>query len=148
MHTIEERFWDKVALSGRGGCWEWAGWTNLRGYGQMAISGHIVLAHRLSFEMCNGRIPSGLCVLHKCDNPPCVNPEHLFLGTRADNVADKKAKGRCSRLGRRKLRPEDVFAVRSLLESGLTLEKIASIFGVQKACIHKIKAGKTWGHLI
>lgn len=82
------------------GCWEWA-LTRDRPpcmpYGRCYIGKRYVSAHRKSWEIANGAIPEGLCVLHRCDNPPCVNPDHLFLGTRADNVADRVAKGRCAR---------------------------------------------------
>ena len=82
------------------GCWEWA-LTRERPprlpYGRCYIGKRYVVAHRKSWEIVNGAIPEGLCVLHRCDNPPCVNPDHLFLGTRADNVADRVAKGRSAR---------------------------------------------------
>ena len=89
--TIEERFWSKVALSD--GCWLWGG-CKRKGYGAINIGGRIHDAHRLSYTIANGEIPEGLCVLHKCDNPSCVNPLHLRLGSLADNVADMVAKGR------------------------------------------------------
>lgn len=75
------------------GCWEWKGFTNPKGYGIIAGSGQ-VLAHRVSYRELVGPIPDGLCVLHRCDNPPCYNPAHLFLGTRADNNRDMRDKGR------------------------------------------------------
>ena len=93
---VEERFWEKVKKSTD--CWNWTAGTNSKGYGRILNSrkeceGEIS-AHRLSWVLHNGPIPEGLQVLHNCDNPPCVRPDHLFLGTNLDNMRDKKNKGR------------------------------------------------------
>lgn len=81
-------------ICGRTDCWHWCGPTNAFGYGRITYQGKLSVAHRLSWVAFNGPIPDGLSVLHRCDNPSCINPEHLFLGTYSDNLRDAWAKGR------------------------------------------------------
>lgn len=99
--SVVERFWLKVAQAE--GCWLWLGAKGRRGYGYLHRGGktdrHPIRAHRASWEIHFGAIPAGLWVLHKCDNPPCVNPNHLFLGTRKDNMDDCASKGRVCTIG-------------------------------------------------
>ena len=90
---VAERFWSKVKKQPNG-CWEWQAAKTRLGYGRFAPEGTTVKAHRVSFELCKGPIPDGMHVMHSCDNPPCVNPEHLSLGSNQDNVNDREAKGR------------------------------------------------------
>lgn len=98
--TVAERFWPKVDKNGPvvraelGPCWVWTGCQDDRGRGQISAPGGKVRVHRLAWTLCNGEIPGGSSVLHRCDNPRCVNPEHLFLGTQADNIHDMWSKGR------------------------------------------------------
>lgn len=96
-----EQFWAKVDKSGE--CWIFHGAHDPQGYGYVnraALAPHMLKAHRYSWMLANGPIPDGMCVLHRCDNPPCVNPDHLWLGTIGDNNRDKMLKGRASRVTR------------------------------------------------
>ncbi len=86
------RFWQKVQKGD--GCWEWQGSRNKLGYGITSLRGRAIRAHRVSWEIVNGPIPDGLLVCHRCDNPACVRPDHLFLGTQIDNLRDMRTKGR------------------------------------------------------
>jgi len=88
----ESRFWAFVSKAD--GCWTWGGATNRKGYGRFTVGGKLRLAHRLVWAWTRGPIPDGVRVLHHCDNPACVNPKHLFLGTDQDNTNDMVAKGR------------------------------------------------------
>lgn len=96
---LRTRFWDRVDKSGE--CWLWFGKIEWDGYGRVKYKGKSYRAHRVAWELVNGEIEDGLLVLHRCDNPLCCNPSHLFLGTQQDNMTDKKQKGRAT--GRRKL---------------------------------------------
>lgn len=86
---IEERFWARVARDGDG-CWEWLASRSAHGYGYFYYQSKVYKAHRLSYTLENGSIPEGLSVLHRCDNPPCVNPKHLYAGTQTDNMRDRE----------------------------------------------------------
>ncbi len=140
---LHERFWAKVSKSeglGRGDCWEWIGARDLKGYGRLGYTANrTALAHRVSWEILHG--PAALPVLHKCDNPSCVRPEHLFLGTIADNNADMKEKGRMHC----KLTPSQVAEIRERCASGTeSLVTIGRSYGISKFVIWTIKHGKAW----
>lgn len=99
---IEQRFWKWVREMPTG-CWEWTGSRTAPGWhGRVSVNGVMVMAHRVSWEMAHGPIPEGLSVLHHCDNPPCVNPDHLYLGTAKDNARDMVARGRLNSANARK----------------------------------------------
>lgn len=134
-----------------GGCWEWTGYRQKgRGYGFLSFNGEKFRAHRVSWELHNGPIPDGLHILHRCDNPPCVNPEHLFLGTHVDNMTDMVAKGRARGVpghhhGAR-FPIEVVREVRVLAAvGGLTQSQIGRRFGVSQMQVCNIIRGVCWG---
>lgn len=142
------RFWAKVDTSGA--CWVWTACT-ARGYGRFAVKpGDMHSAHRLSWILANGPVPDGLFVLHRCDNRPCVNPDHLFLGTQAENMADKARKGRAARgtgHGCSKLSNANIHEIRSLGAAGVTQRKIASQFGVSQPMVGMILRREKWAHI-
>jgi HNH endonuclease len=146
--TLQDRFWAKVDKSGD--CWTWTASKLTNGYGQFKSSSYkLVLAHRQSYEMANGPIPDGMFVCHKCDNPSCVNPEHLFVGTPMENSQDMVAKGRGnaggpfvgSANGRAVLTEDSVCEIRAL---PLSYRALAERFGVSKSQIARIKTGLAW----
>lgn len=92
--SVKDRFWEKVDVKNKNECWIWNSTTDKNGYGIFKLGNKDVKAHRVSWEFHSGSIPLGMQILHKCDNPPCINPNHLFLGTPQDNMDDKKKKGR------------------------------------------------------
>lgn len=149
-----ERFWRKVDRKQKNDCWNWIGSKIRTGYGQFKSNKKIVLAHRFSWELHFGKIPQNKpCVLHHCDNPKCVNPRHLFLGTQADNVEDMINKGRDNKARQKgednanhKLTVSQIKEIRSL-KGKLTQKEIAKMFNVYHTTIEKIHNNKTWKHV-
>lgn len=140
-----DAFWAKVDQSGE--CWEWTAARNRSGYGRCGWHGHPMLAHRWAYELTYGQIPAGRLVCHRCDNPPCVRPDHLFLGSPRDNAADAVAKNRLpagERSPRAKLSNESVREIRSL-QGRLPQKEVAARFGVHKSIIYGIWKGRRWG---
>ena len=137
--TAEERFWRKVDKTGD--CWLWMGSKAGDGYGYLRIARKHVYAHRYSYTLMHGSIPDGFYVCHHCDVKNCVNPEHLFLGTPADNMLDMMQKGRC---GTTKLSTEDVEYIKA---SDLSYTDLAARLGVTRVCINDVALGKTWSWL-
>lgn len=154
------RFMEKVHKSPKpGGCWLWAGALSHNGYGFFkATSTRQVKAHRFAHEAFVGPIPAGLCVLHRCDTPACVNPKHLFLGTAKQNQADMTRKGR-GRIGARngwaRLTEDEVRTIRRLYipikggrPKGVRLrEEVAARFGISGQQVHRIVTRQVWGHV-
>ncbi|WP_369811150.1 HNH endonuclease signature motif containing protein [Hymenobacter mellowenesis] len=93
IRSVEERFWEKVVIR-QEGCWKWLAATTKGGYGRFKVGKFLAMAHKVSYQFINGPIPEGLLVRHTCDNPTCVNPAHLELGTQKDNMQDRIIRGR------------------------------------------------------
>lgn len=149
------RFWSKVKLRSRNQCWLWTARQFRYGYGNFSVEvGRTTGAHRFAWELEHGAIPDGLRVLHKCDNPPCVNPDHLFLGTQADNVADMIAKGRKvngshegSANGRAVLTEDDVLEIRRRCAGGETQRALSQAFGISSSQIGYIVRRESWTYV-
>lgn len=147
---LDDRFWAKVSREHPEGCWVWIANKNNKGYGLFRARRlgfyEKVLAHRLSFMDAFGPIPKGGCILHKCDNPSCVNPAHLSLGTHAQNMSDMFSKGRAKpgRTGRNRLTQADVDEIRRLRSGGETCIALAKRFRVHPQTISDIARRVTW----
>ena len=144
-------FWAKVERSDDDSCWEWGGYRDKKGYGRTRLLGipSCRWAHRIAYLLDVGNIPQGLCVCHQCDNPACCNPAHLFLGTRADNVADMDTKGRRAKLHgetnpQAKLTWDDGAAIRKMKAQGASLSQIGRELGVSKHAVRDVLLGITW----
>jgi hypothetical protein len=134
------------------GCQEFVGARNNKGYGNIVIEGQYKKAHRLAYEYHKGPIPEGMHVLHKCDNPPCCNPEHLFLGSNLDNVIDSTNKNRRanqvgSNNGNRVLNEASVKEIRRLYELETKPVELSNLFNVSVSCIRFIVNRQTWKHV-
>ncbi len=158
-----KRFYDKVKVDVNTGCHEWTGGKTTQGYGNFRFNGRVSLAHRVSWTLRYGGITNGLHCLHKCDNPSCVNPEHLFLGTHQDNMADRDAKGRgkqlrgeahCSATITRE-QAQDVVNKLSVVKrhsggrvKNGELRRVADETGVSYLTVRSISGGQSWKHII
>jgi hypothetical protein len=154
--TLAERFWEKVHKVEGDGCWTWTAATT-EGYGAIGIDGsRRDGAHRVSWRLHFGLIPEGMEICHHCDNRLCVRPDHLFLGTRADNMQDAKRKGRLrvqrpgmprgSRHHHASITEDIARLIRALREEGLTYREIGERTGASKAVISQVATGKSWRH--
>lgn len=153
--NVERRFWPKVIKpEGFEACWPWGGASRDRhGYGNFKIRSYqLARAHRVSYALYYGRSPGAMLVCHHCDNPKCVNPTHLFLGTVQDNSDDMVRKGRAAKMDMRgernhaaKLDDQAVARIRDLINAGLTNKAIALQFGVTHQLISRIRRGRSWG---
>lgn len=152
---IRALFWERVDRRGDDECWLWTGAT-ARKYGVLMVDRQLpsFRAHRLSYAIHFGDLPTDMLVCHRCDNPPCINPNHLFLGTAADNAADRDAKGRArggakmpchgSKHPRAKLSEEQVRSIIVDLIPHSTNSEIAALYGVHPVSIKDIRRRKTW----
>lgn len=135
------------------GCWLWTGSVGANGYPKHRLGGKTVAAHRTAYRLaCSD--PGSLFVCHRCDTPTCVNPNHLFLGTPADNVADMDAKGRAVRRGVRgernpcsKLKDSQILDIRTERAAGRTLKALAAKYSVSESMISMVCRGVRWAHV-
>jgi hypothetical protein len=145
-------FWDRVKKAGDGDCWPWMGCRDIKGYGRIWIRGKDKMTHRVAWELTNGPIPEGICVLHICDNPPCCNLKHLWLGTQQANVRDCISKGRFIYgwlLGEQnlnaKLTEEEAKAIFiAMNRDGKKWQELAEQYGISRREIYSIAEGRCW----
>ena len=143
------RFWSKVDMN-NGGCWNWRSGKSKKGYGYFSVKPFNLQSHRVAWAISNPTNPSsGLMVMHKCDNPPCCNPDHLFIGTAQDNSDDMMSKGRHNpprgeRCSQHKLDRESVAKIEEMLLLKTPQTQIAKLFNVNQSTISNIKRRKTW----
>jgi hypothetical protein len=144
------RFEAKFCHGRRDRCWPWLGATFQDGYGQFWIAPKLARAHRISYLIFKGLIPKGKYVLHSCDNPICVNPHHLFLGTHDSNMEDCRKKGRMAKgeqNGRAVLTQQSIIQIFELQEKGWGCYKLARKFRVSHMAIRSVLLGITWKHV-
>ncbi len=150
--SIEERFWDKVDKKSDDECWEWIG-AKSNGYGDF-WNGKRIKAHQYSWILHKGEIPKGMLICHHCDNPACVNPNHLFLGTVRDNLIDMVNKGRGNfnygeKYPKHKLNTEDVLLIRKLYRLGASTQiQLAKDFNMSFQQISRIVNNQRWTHIL
>jgi len=141
---VNQHFWNKVDIKGPDDCWGWVGGRYSNHYGRFYVNRLPVRAHRFAYEDKVGDIPKGVFVLHKCDNPPCCNPSHLFLGTNRDNMADASKKGRVVGGGGCFIYTKDVIEIRHLAASGVKQSDIAKMFNAPYQDINRIIRKQTY----
>jgi len=148
-----KRFWSKVQIAGKDECWEWQAYRRKAGYGGFQRRNKPIDAHVVAFQVAYGPLPKGLIVRHKCDNPPCCNPEHLESGTYADNARDREVRGRANRPKginhpHAKLNEIDVRAIRTRYASTkITYEALSREYGVTSGNIGCILRRESWAHI-
>lgn len=145
------RFWTKVDIRAKNECWVWTANKLKFGYGRFWLNGKTVMAHRFSYTISHGDVAEGMNVCHRCDNPSCVNPNHLFLGTHHDNTHDMITKDRDTIIGSKNnnatLTETDIPVIRQRLANGEMQTEIAKDYGVKKTAISAIKTGRSWKHI-
>lgn len=153
--TLHERFWRFVVKgSAIDECWRWIGSKGPRGYGAIGDGSKNLRAHRLSWEMHNSqKIPDGMEVCHRCDNPECTNPSHLFVGTHQENMDDMMAKGRRppttgTRQWKSRFTEDQVIDIRKMHADGFARKEICDKYNANSSIIGKIVNGKLWRHLL
>jgi HNH endonuclease len=150
MKTLRERFDAKHKVDASTGCWLWTAWRDRDGYGHIArgkAGEGMIKAHRASWILNVAEIPAGLQVLHRCDTPSCVNPDHLFLGTNADNRKDSVSKGRHQHGSRRRDSKLDQTTVLEIRKSTDPLRVAAARFGVSESYVSLLRRNLRWSHV-
>lgn len=137
MTQMIDRFWSRVKTGGPDDCWEWQGSRYPYGYGRFVAGGRAVYTHRFALELATGSDPGDKWVLHRCDNPPCVNPAHLFTGTAGDNNRDRHQKGRTFT----KVADAQLAEIRQRAMCGESQRKLGREYGVTQTVIHRIVHG-------
>jgi hypothetical protein len=139
--TLAERY-ERFVVRRPDGCWDWVGAVNNSGYGKLGRA----YAHRVSYEIHHGPIPTGMFVIHSCDNPPCTNPAHLRAGTAADNMADANSRGRLlgSPSSGQKITIEQAREIKRLRAAGWTRRQVSERFGIHMDNITEITSGRMW----
>ncbi len=148
--SVEQSFFSKVKIGKENECWIWTAGRTTWGYGHFGVNGKDYRAHRVAYELHHGPIPNGMFVCHTCDNPPCCNWNHLFLGTNADNVADMMNKNRQHRgekTGGAKLTAVDVLEMRRLHTEGMANRDIERQFNMSSGSVYSIVNRISWKHI-
>lgn len=149
---LAERFMEKHAVGDPSECWEWSGCRDPNGYGRISVNNRSVVATRVAWQLAHGAPPPSMSVCHRCDNPPCVNPAHLFLGTHAENMADREAKGRGrqpngERNAKAKLTADCIEPIIRCSRAGVDNAQLGRWFGVATQSIAAIVHRRTWRHV-
>lgn len=157
QETIKNRLLSKVVVDQAIGCWNWTGSKIKFGYGRIGVDDKTYSAHRLSYQVFRGEIPEGLYVCHKCDNPACINPDHLFLGTQRDNMQDALRKGRIklpdnggaqykpgNKAFNRVLPDNQVIEIKGMLKNGVSPSIIARKMNLKRQVVADIKRGQAY----
>lgn len=149
-HSSGLRLLERLTATETDECVEWPRKRVNTGYGILSYEGRQQTTHRIAYTLAHGAIPDGMHVLHRCDNRPCVNPRHLFLGTNEDNIADKLAKRRQTRgtaIHSARLTPAAVAEIRACAATGETRDSLGHRFGVSRQTINDVVWRRTWAHV-
>ena len=150
QEILKDKLLSRTDTQHPSGCWIWNGPKNPKGYGQIGMRPGALLTHRISYHLFKGPIPEGMMICHSCDNPSCVNPNHLFAGTAKDNASDMVKKGRHN-YGEKSpaalLSEDAVLSIRKRWASRLTITKLAKEYGLTVPAITSAIYGKSWKHI-
>lgn len=140
-----ERFWSKVDVGLEDECWEWKAFKHPQGYGLFKWNGVAEYAHQVAWALTVEPLPPKVCVLHKCNNPGCVNPKHLYIGTHTDNARDRRGAGRQPS----KLSADEVREMRRLYESGeYSISQLGRAYNISSSAADAAIKGRTWKHVV